>query len=122
MTIEPENYPLTIYKGGKFYVEFQLQDDDGLPISLVGKSLKCRIKESEKSSSVLFDLTIANGGMIITDAANGIFAILITSDVSNVEADRGIYDVLQIDDSYPTLESEYVLRGKVTFIKGITQQ
>ncbi|PIR06680.1 MAG: hypothetical protein COV55_02905 [Candidatus Komeilibacteria bacterium CG11_big_fil_rev_8_21_14_0_20_36_20] len=122
MTIEPEEYNLTIHKGGKFYFEFQLQDDEGLPISLVGKSLKCRIKESVRSSEVLLDLTTANGGMIITDAVNGIAAISIRSDETSVDADRGVYDIIQIDNSYPTIESEYIMFGKVTFITGITPQ
>lgn len=122
MSIPPETYDLVIRKGGKFYQEFQQVQDNGVPISLAGKTLKGRVKESLKSPTVLHELTEANGGVVKVDEANGVFGMLIRSDQSNVAADFGIYDIMLIDNAYPTLESEYVVAGKITYITGVTQQ
>ena len=122
MSIPPEVYDLVIRKGGKFYQEFQQVQDNGVPIPLTNKLLKGRVKESLKSPTVLHDLTEENGGMVIVDELNGVFGMLIRSDQSNVAADYGIYDIMAIDKDYPTLESEYLVMGKVTYTTGVTQQ
>jgi hypothetical protein len=123
MSITLETYPLTIRKGGKFYQEFQLLEDDGQPISFTGKTLKGRILESVNSTTVIAELTEANGGMVQVDTTNGIFGMLLTSlQTSVITAANGVYDILQIDDAYPTIESEYIVKGPITFIEGITEQ
>lgn len=122
MSIPPERYDLVIRKGGKFYVEFQQVQDDMTPISLAGKTLKGSVKESLKSPTVLHDLTEANGSLVVVDEANGIFGMLLRSNQTNVTADYGIYDIMAIDDDYPTIESEYVVEGKITYTTGVTQQ
>lgn len=122
MSIPPERHDLVVRKGGKFYVEFQQVQDDMTHISLAGKTLKGRVKESLKSPTVLHDLTEANGGLVIVDEANGIFGMLLRSDQTNVTADYGIYDIMAIDDDYPTIESEYIVEGKITYTTGVTQQ
>lgn len=122
MSIPPEEYDIVIRKGGKFYIEFQQLQDDGQPISLAGKTLKGRVKESFNSTVVLHDLTEANGGLVKVDEANGIFGMLIRSDQSNVTADFGVYDIMAIDNAYPTIESEFIVVGKITYEMGVTQQ
>lgn len=122
MTIIPEQLPLTIYKGVKFYQEFQLLQDDESVVSLVGKTLKCTIKESFNAATVLHNLTEANGGVVKVDAANGIFAILITSDLTNVSVSKGVYDIISINDDYPTIETELLIRGAIVYINGVTPQ
>lgn len=123
MSLTVETLPLIIYKGGKFYQEFQLLQDDMSPVSFVGKTLKGRIKESTKSSTVLFDLTEDNGGVVQVDAINGVFGMLLTSlQTATLTVNNGVYDIMQIDDNYPTIESEYIVKGPITFITGITPQ
>lgn len=120
--IDVETYNITVYKGSKFYEQFQLVQSDLTPISLVGKTLKGTIKESLKATANLFELTEANGGLTKVDAANGIFTMLLDSSQTNISASRGVYDIMQINDTYPDDESEYIVRGSVNFIQGITQQ
>lgn len=122
MTIPAERVDITIPKGAKFYQEFQQVQDNMVPISLAGKSLKCTIRESYKSPVVLHELTEANGGMIKVDEANGVFAMLIPSDKTNVSCDFGVYDIILIDNLYPTVETERVIQGQVIYSKGVTQQ
>ena len=120
MTTLAERVDIVIQKGAKFYQEFQFVQDDLQPISLAGKTLKCMIKESHKSPTVLHTLTEDNGGMIMLDAANGSFAMHIESDETNVTVDYGIYDIITIEDDYPTTEIERIVEGNVTYTKRVT--
>lgn len=123
MPVTVETYPLVVYKGGKFYQEFQLLQDDLTPVSFAGKTLKGRIKESKSSSTIINELTEVNGGVVQVDTANGIFGMLLTSAQTElITAEYGVYDIMQIDDAYPTLESEYIVKGPITYIEGITEQ
>lgn len=122
MSIPPEQVDLIVRKNSKFYVEFQLAQDDGTPISLKNKILKCIVKESDKSTTVLHTLTSANGGLPIVDEDNGIFGFLLKSDETGVTVDRGVYDILVVDNDYPTIESECHIFGNITYIAGRTVQ
>ena len=120
MTIVAERVDLVIQKGAKFYQEFQFVQDDLQPITMVGKTLKCTIKESQKSPLVLHTLTEDNGGMIMLDAAQGSFAMYIEADETNVSVDYGLYDIITIEDDYPTTEIERIIEGKVTYTQRVT--
>lgn len=122
MTIPAERVDIIIPKGAKFYLEFQQVQDNLEPISLAGKTLKCTIKESHSSPVILHELTEANEGMVKVDEANGIFAMQIPSDKTDIPQDFGVYDIILIDNNYPTVETERVLQGSVTYSKGVTKQ
>jgi len=122
MTVTVERLDLTIYKGSRFYQEFQQVEDDLAPIPLTDKTVKCCIKESFKSSVNLFELTEANGGTVIVDRPNGVFGILLNSDQTNISQTVGIYDIMLIDIDHPTIDSERIVEGKILFSAGVTAQ
>lgn len=109
----------TIEKGIKFYKELQLTKEDGTAKTLVGKEVKCIIKESKETATKLHELTEANGGIEVIDDTNGIFALYIPADDTLVDADFGFYDLLEIDSTYPDTETEKVLYGRITYVKGM---
>lgn len=111
---------LVIQKGAKFYVEFQqLEEDEVTPISLVGYSIRCRVKESFNSSVVLHELTTANGGVTIINAAQGSFMLNIAADQTNKNVDYAVYDIVLINDTYPGIEDERIIEGKITYTKKV---
>lgn len=113
---QAERIDFVVQKGAKFYQEFQLTEDDGVtPISLIGKKITCTIKKSYNASTTLFSLTEANEGTSRLDAANGIFCISLTSDVTNVNILTGVYNIKIIDDDYPTIETERIIEGHLRF-------
>lgn len=116
-----ERYDFTIEKGAKFYREMNLTTDANAPVSLVGKTLRCQIKESYETETVLHDLTEANGGIDILDDAVGRFALVIGSTDTKVDADYAVYDILKIDTAFPELDNERVLQGQITYLKGSTK-
>ena len=119
-SIPAERYDLVIQKKAKFYQEFQQVQDDMRPISLVGKTLKCTVKESFSSSIIIHELTEANQGMVKVDAANGVFGMFIPANQTDVPYDYAVYDIIIQDNMYPTTETERVVEGKITYTKGVT--
>ena len=122
MTVTVERLDLIVYKGSRFYQEFQQVEDDLSPMPLTDKTVKCYIKESLKSSVRLFELTEGKGGTVIVDRLNGIFGIQINSDQTDIAQTVGIYDIMLIDINHPTIDSERIVEGKILFSEGVTKQ
>lgn len=122
MTEPAERLDIVIQKGARFYQEFQQVDDNGAPIPIVNQTIKCIMKESFKSTVNLFELTEENGGIVLDDAANGVFGLLLNANQTDIPQTIGIYDVLLIDNDYPTLDSDRIVEGKIKFSPGITKQ
>jgi hypothetical protein len=122
MTELAERLDIVIQKGARFYQEFQQVDDNGAPIPIVNQTIKCIMKESFKSTVNLFELTEENGGIILDDAANGVFGLLLNANQTDIPQTIGIYDVLLIDNDYPALDSDRIVEGKIRFSPGITKQ
>ena len=108
-------HDIIVKKGAKFYQEFQFLDDSGNPVPYTGKTLKGRVLESFKTNNVLHDLTEANGGMVRVNELDGSFAIYLPGNITKVNVDHGFYDVVAIDNAYPTTEIEPFLEGTVSY-------
>lgn len=119
MTEQAERLDLVINKGARFYQEFQLVEDDLSPISIADKTVRCVIRESWKSTTVLFNLTVDNGGVVLDDSLNGVFGLLLNANQTNIAQTVGIYDVLLVDNDHPTLDSDRVVAGKIVFSPGL---
>jgi hypothetical protein len=115
-----ERFDMVIEKKAKFYKEIDLQDANGNPISSIGRLIKCVIKESYATETILFTLTEENGGILVLDDALGKIALVILSDATDVDADFGVYDLIRIDEIVPLLGNERLLEGKITFSKGVS--
>lgn len=108
-----------IEKGAVFAREINIVDANNAPVSLVGKNIACIIKESLSTSTVLFHLTEANGGVTVVNDAEGKVALYISAADTNVEASHGVYNILRIDDEYPLLDIERILEGRIAFTEGV---
>lgn len=106
-----------IEKGAKFYKEFQIVLSDGTGKSLVGKKIRCVIKESSATTVLLYELTELNGGIVVIDDSLGHCALYISAEDTLVDADFGVYVVEEIDETYPDDETEWVMRGNIKFVR-----
>lgn len=109
-----------IQKRAKFYKELDLTDDLGAPIDLTHKTIRARIKESYATSQFLHDLTVANGGIVVLDSLNGKVALYISAEDTDVDADFGVYDVVEVDNVNYTSDIERFLEGRVEYSKGVS--
>lgn len=110
---------LTIEKKIKFYQVLQITHPDGTGKNLVGKKIRCMIKESYSTDEYLHDLTEANGGVQVLNDATGEFALYIPADETNKDALTAVYDIVEINEEYPDEETEKVMYGKIIYIKGV---
>jgi len=90
----------------------------GVPQSLVGKKVRCIIKESYETDTILFDLTEANNGINVLDDAGGQISLYISAADLDITADFGVYSIVSIDETYPLDIINKLLDGKITFVKG----
>ena len=95
----PGRFDFTISKKARFYQEINLTDLTNTPVSLVGKTIKCIIKESHNTSTILHTL-VEGDGIEVLDDATGKFAMFIAAEDTDVSADFGVYDVLKVDETY----------------------
>lgn len=109
-----------IEKRSRFYKQIDLITNDGVPISLVGKTVEATIKESSATETVLHSLTETNGGIEVIDDALGQIALFISGEYTDVEADIGVYDIKLIDTLTPGIDDERLMEGTITYTKGIT--
>lgn len=113
-------FDLVVEKRSQFYKELDVMDEDGNPIDLTSLVLICTIRESLETSTNLFQLTEANGGIVVLDALHGKMALYISSTDTNIVASNGVYDVVQSDPAYPLLDNYRLMHGLVKFSKGLT--
>lgn len=113
-------HDFTIEKRAKFYKEFELSLANLNAESMVGFEIRCYIKESPNTTTILHTLTEANGGVVILDDPSGKFAIQIASEDTDVDADFAWYDIVKIDSAYPDEETQRLIQGKIKYDAGIT--
>lgn len=111
-------YDFIVEKGQKFYQEVQLTYDNGLPRSLVGRKVACKIKESLATDTVLFSLTELNGGIVVVNDSTAVIGMYISADDTNVDVDYGVYTLVEINETYPDTETTRLLEGVLEFRKG----
>lgn len=95
MTTVPITKNYTIYQGSIFQEFFTWYESDGVtPIDMTGYTAKMQVRKTVKSATTLLDLTTENGGINITDAANGVFNIYVSAvDTEDLVAGTGVYDL-----------------------------
>ena len=109
-----------IEKGAKFYRRMQLKNDDGTTRTLEGYVVKCQIRESYETSTILHELTEANGGIEVLDDPNASFAVSIDALYTSPDADYAVYDIIVQNEEFLDREVERVLSGKIIYSKGVT--
>jgi hypothetical protein len=71
---------ITTYSDADFYRGFIYQTTSGAPISLVGNTMRMGVRNNAADIAEVLLLTTENGGIILTDAANGLFTVSISQE------------------------------------------
>lgn len=75
--ILPTNSPLKIMKGSYFSKSMQYKQDD-VVVDLTGIKFSAMFREKYKSETAIVNLTTENGGIVLDDAVNGRFSLVMT--------------------------------------------
>lgn len=68
-----------IIQGDTFSLAVTCKNSDGTPVDLTGHDIMIRVNNEFGGKTVCIEGSIANGGVTIVDAVNGIFQISISS-------------------------------------------
>lgn len=91
--------PITIYAGETFFRQFGYATkasaaSTAARVDLTGCVLKLQVRERIGAAAVLLELSTANGGIVLTDAANGYYALgLDAADTAAMAWSKGIGDL-----------------------------
>ena len=114
---EPGEYPLEIFAGATFLRQFTW-DVSGTPVDLTGCTAAAHIRPKAGSSTLTFSFTTENGGITLTDAANGVFQLLMTDEQSkSLGIRKGQWD---LEIYWPSGETTRLLMGDVTVSPNVT--
>lgn len=115
----PASVDLTIYQGATFSREFRWQT--GTPaadVNLTGYTARMQIRRKLTDEDVVLELTTANGGIVITNAAQGRFTLNATATQTEaLEIRSGVYDVEFVSGATVTR----LLQGAVTVSPEVTR-
>jgi hypothetical protein len=110
---KPANYPLNIKIGDTETVTVTLQDKDGVPINISGRTYTAQIRESAKSAAVLASFT----GSIIS-AAGGKFSVTLSATNSaNLQPANAVWDLQETYGSIVTT----LISGTATISRDVTR-
>jgi hypothetical protein len=89
------------------------------PIDLTGSTLEMQIRKNEADHEATVSVTSADGSIIITDAPNGAFTILIDRDrLSRLAPGDYVTDLVRIA---PSSLRERLFEGTATVVEGTTR-
>jgi hypothetical protein len=93
--MKPAVINLTIYQGSTFSQKFKWKTGNpATPVNLAGYTARMQIREKIKSPNYIINLTTENGGIVITNAANGEFSVEIPATVTaSMNFKVGVYDL-----------------------------
>ena len=114
-----DRYDFTINKKAIFEKDIYLTDINNVPIDLTTKSVRCIIKESKSTESILFDLTNINGGALIIEPLLGHIRLFINTEDTDIEPLSGFYEVVIFDTGYFSTTADRLLEGFITFSEGL---
>ncbi len=110
-------YNFTIEQGASLTRPFVWKDGNGDPVDLTGYTARMQVRPTVQSSTVLLELTTANG-RITLGGANGTVTLVISPQTSaGITWRRGVYDIeLMSADGTVTrfLEGEIQVSREVT--------
>ena len=109
---------LIIDKGATFKKTYVYQDSSRNPIDLTGYTAKMQIRPYVGSSTVIVELSTANGRITITPLEGEIELNLSKTDTESIVENSGVYDLDLIDSSSEPIK---LVRGTVTFVDRVTE-
>lgn len=85
---------LTVEQGATYSQTMLYQTSNGTAISLANCTLRMMARESINANTTVLSLSTTNGGIVITNAANGSFALAISAgDTANLSTGAYVYDL-----------------------------
>ena len=117
-------YNITCEQGSTFSriitVEYPDPNDSStmLPYDFTGYTAQMQIRRTIESTTVMIELTTANGGVAYTDAANGELTITMTAEQTAGLTSSGVYD-LEIINSIG--EVSKLIKGAFTLLLEVTR-
>jgi hypothetical protein len=86
---------MAIYQGARSVKYITMKDSDGAFIDISGWELRATLRRAINSPDELGELTMANGGFVLVDSANGRLAIVLDDTLTAVlPVGRVYFDVL----------------------------
>ena len=102
-----------------FYKGFVYQTVDGDPISLAGCTMHMGIRRKAEDIAEVLLLTTENGGLIITDAANGKFTVWITqAQLEHLAPDDYVHSLIRTVATTDTTLNLEMWSGTLTHAAG----
>lgn len=117
MALKPGNYAITCPKGATLDQTFTWKDPNGDPINLTGYTARMQVRKRVEASTVLLDLTIANGGITLGGVAGTIRVQATAAATAAITESDGVYDLELIAGSGAVtrlLEGSFYLPAEVT--------
>jgi hypothetical protein len=112
-----EIYNINVDAGTTYKVQVAWKNQDQTAINLTGFTGRMQIRKSYNSPTVLLDLNTSNGGIVITDAAGGLFEIRLTPNQTTSLTD-GVFDVEMVSASG---EITRIIQGMVKVSPEVTR-
>lgn len=92
------------------------------PVDLTGYQVRMQVRSELTAATVLLELSTANGGVVITDAAQGKFELRIkAADTSALTFDSGVYDLELVAPDGPDNTVTRLLAGSVSVSPEVTR-
>lgn len=109
---------MTIYTNAAWREQVKLRVGRDVPYPLNGVTLAMQIRAKPETTTVVAELTSANGRITVIDAADGHFELYLPKSVTQSIA-PGIYvfDVLRTDGAEPV----FLFGGRIQVAKGVTR-
>jgi len=118
--ITPAREDITIYQGATYFRRYTWKTGDpAAPVDLTGASIRMQVRTHKESATALLSVSTDAGGITITDAANGEFAVRVEAiDTDDLEFPKGVYD---IEIEMPDGTVNRLVEGAVTLSRQVTR-
>lgn len=115
----PATVDLTIYQGATFSRTFQWKTGTpAVAVNLTGYTARMQIRRKITDTDVVLSLTTSNGGITITNAAQGTFQIDITATQTEaLTIKAGVYDLEMVSGAVVTR----LLQGAISVSPEVTR-
>lgn len=111
-------YDIEIEKGVNFNRIITWKDGTGMLVNLTGFTARMQARDCVYSDTILFELTSANGEIVIDETLSTISLIIDDVTTAAIPGEIGVYDLELIA---PTGEVTRLLQGNLTFTAEVTR-
>lgn len=118
--MKPPDLNLEIYQGSTYRKNLQwIVKSTGLPKDLTGCTVKMQMRAYLGSETVIDELSTENGKIVLTDASQGKFQIILTPAQTVLYTfSKSVYD---LDITFPVGDKYTLVKGTVTLYLQVTE-